>query len=122
YCPFVLYSALLYLLSFPTRRSSDLHLAVERRGKFLRGLANEIGFADAREEFGERDDAPGLRLAAGDPENVAETGERARRGVRVGGFGIVDEQDAALAADLFHAMREAGKGPQALLDGVGVEP
>ena len=74
-----------------------------------RRLADQIGLADAREEAGERRDAAGLRLAAGDPVDVAEAGQRLRGGIGIGGLGIVDEQHAALAADLLHAMREAGK-------------
>ena len=51
-------------------------------------------------------DAAGLRLAAGDPENVVEAGQRLGRGIGIGGFGIVDEENGAAAADFFHAMRE----------------
>ncbi len=45
-----------------------------------------------------------------------EAGQRLRGGVRVGRLGVVDEQHAALAADLLHAVREAGKRAQSLLD------
>ena len=76
-------------------------------------LADQVGLADAREEAGQAVDAAGLRLAAGDPENVGEARQRPRRGVRVGRLGIVDEQHAALAADLLHAVGEAGKRAQA---------
>ena len=40
----------------------------------------------------QRFDAAGLRLAAGDPENVVETGQRLRRGIGIGRFEIVDER------------------------------
>ena len=36
--------------------------------------------------------------------------------IRVGRLGVVDEQHAALAADLLHAMRQAGERAQAFLD------
>ena len=45
-----------------------------------------------------------------------EAGQRLRGGVRVGRLGVVDEQHLALAADLLHAVREAGKRTQPLLD------
>ena len=61
-------------------------------------------------------DAAGLRLAAGDPENIGEAGQRLRGRVRIGRLGIVDEQHAALAADLLHAVGKAGKGAQTVLD------
>ncbi len=67
-------------------------------------------------------DAAGLRLAAGDPENVGEAGQRLGGGVGIGRLGVVDEQHAADASDLLHAVREAGKRHQALLDRVGREP
>ena len=43
-------------------------------------------------------------------------------GIGVGRLGIVDEQHRALAADLLHAVREAGKRAQPRLDRRGVEP
>ena len=49
---------------------------VELRGKARRRLANQIGLADAREKARQRGDAAGLRLAAGNPEDVAEAGQR----------------------------------------------
>ena len=44
-----------------------------------------------------------------------------RRGIGVGALGIVDEQHVAAAADLLHAVREAGKAAQAVLQGVAAE-
>ena len=38
-----------------------------------------------------------------------------RGGIGIGAFGIIDEQHVAAAADLLHAMREAGKAAQAVL-------
>ena len=64
----------------------------------------------------QRFDAAGLRLAAGDPENIAEAGQRLRRRIGIGGLGIVDEQNGAAAADFLHAMREPGKRAQPGLD------
>jgi len=54
------------------QRLADLiaDFALERRGEFLGRLADQIGFADAREIFGEAGDAAEFRLAAGDPENI----------------------------------------------------
>ena len=40
--------------------------------KFLRGLADQIGFSDARKIFAQTRDAAKLRLAARDPENIGE--------------------------------------------------
>ena len=51
-----------------------------------------------------------------------KAGQRLRRGIGIGGLGIVDEQHVALAADLLHAMRKSGKRPQALLDRLRGEP
>ena len=50
------------------------HAVAERLGKFLRRLADQIGFADAREKFGEACDAAEFRFSAGDPENIGEGG------------------------------------------------
>ena len=61
---------------------------------------------------------PSLRLAAGDPEDIGKGRQRLRGGVRVGGLGVVDEQHVAAAADLLHAVREAGKAAQAVLQDV----
>ena len=85
------------------------HMAVERRREIGGRLADQIGLADTREEFCERRDAAGLRQPAGDPENVVEASERARRRIRIGRFGIVDEQDRAAPPDLLHAVRKARK-------------
>ncbi len=52
---------------------------------------------------------PSLRLAAGDPEDVAKGRQRTRCRVRIGALGVVDEQHVAAAADLLHAVRETGK-------------
>src|SRR5204863_10158871 len=57
------------------------HLAFERGSEISRRFPDKISVADAREEARERGDAAGLLLAAGDPENVAETGERLRGGI-----------------------------------------
>ena len=84
-------------------------LAFELSSKALCRFADEIGLANAREEAGERGDTAGLRLAAGDPENICKTGQRLRRRIRVGRLRIVDEQNAAFAADLLHAVGEAGE-------------
>ncbi len=54
------------------------HLAVELGGEARRRLTNQIGLADAREEAGERRQPAGLRLAAGDPEDIAEARQRLR--------------------------------------------
>ena len=85
------------------------HTLAQRAGKFLRGFADQIGFADAREIFGETRDAALLRLAAGDPEDIAEGLQRMRGGVGIGALGIVDEQHVAAAADLLHAVRQPRK-------------
>ena len=91
-------------------------LPCELRREAGRRLADQIGLANARKEAGERGQAAGLGLAAGDPENVREAGQRLRGGVRIGGLGVVDEQHVSLASDLLHAVREPGKRPQPLLD------
>src|ERR1700709_2344265 len=53
-------------------RAGDLieRLAAERRGESLRGIADQVGLADAREEGRQAFDAAVFRLAAGDPEDV----------------------------------------------------
>ena len=48
------------------------YVIAQRAGKLLCGLADQVGFANAREVFGEARDAALLRLAAGDPEDIAE--------------------------------------------------
>src|SRR5262249_52743510 len=93
-----------------------LYPTLELVGEFRRGLPDQVSLAHARKKSGERSKTSGLGLAAGDPEKVRETGERLRRRIRIGCFGIVDEQHLALAADLFHAMRQAGIAAQALLN------
>ena len=83
-------------------RSRDFvgHFAAKRGGELFRRLADQIRFADARKECPQRLDAAGFRLAAGDPENVAEAGERLGRRIGIGRFGIVDEQADPAPADL----------------------
>src|SRR5215470_3904090 len=98
------------------------HAPFELGSEVGRGLTDQVGLAHAREEARERRNAPGLGLAAGDPENVGEAGQRLRGGIRVGGLGIVDEQHAVLAADLFHAVGEPWKRNQTLLDRLNREP
>ena len=98
------------------------HLAFELRRKSGRRLADQVGLADARKEAGEGREAAGLRLAAGDPEDVLETRERLGGGIRVGRLGVVDEQHAALAPDLLHAMRKPWKRAQAILDRLRGQP
>ena len=95
------------------------HPLAERAGKFLRRLADQIGFSDARKKFGETGDAAEFRFAAGDPEDVGKGRQRMRRGVGIGALGIVDEQHVAAAADLLHAVGEAGKTAQAVLQHLG---
>src|SRR2546421_1306957 len=51
-----------------------------------------IGLADAGKIAGEAFDAAGLRLAAGDPKNIREAGERLGGRIGVGRLGIVYEQ------------------------------
>ena len=57
--------------------------------------------------------AAGFRATAGDPEAAVIGRQRLPRGVGVGGLGVIDEADASQAADLLHAVREAGEGEQA---------
>ena len=104
-------------LDRPVERAGDVVRHLARRAsaaKSGRRLADQIGLADAREKVRERGDAAGLRLAAGDPEDVGEAGQRLRRGVGVGRLGIVDEQHAALAgrpAPCDARGRETSAGP-----------
>src|SRR5260370_34677152 len=58
----------------------------------------------------------GLRLAAADPADAIERGERWSSCGRVGCLAVVDEDDAILLADALHAMRQAGIGAQGLTD------
>ncbi len=100
-------------------RARDLVGDLARRAsaaKSVGRLADQIGLARCAGRIAPAPSMPPvLRLAAGDPEDVGEAGQRLRRGVGVGGLGVVDEQHAALAADLLHAVREAGKAAQARL-------
>ena len=66
-------------------------------------------------------DAAGFRLAAGDPENILKAGQRLGRRIGIGSLEIVDEQNGAAPADLFHAMRQAGERTQPGLDRRGFE-
>src|SRR5580700_9991845 len=91
------------------------HAVAERACKFLCRLADQVGLADAREIFGEARYAAKLRFSPGDPEDVAEGRQRVRSRVRICALGIVDEQHMAAAADLLHAVREAGKAAQTVL-------
>ena len=97
------------------------HTAVELGRKARGRVADQIGLAHAREEARERRKPAGLGLAASDPENIAEAGERLRGGIRIGRLGIVDEQHAPFAADLLHPMRKTGKRAQALLNHGGCD-
>src|SRR5262252_1266667 len=81
-------------------------LTFQGYSKFFRRGANQVGLANARKKRRKRLDAAGLRFAARDPEDISETGQSLGGGVRIGGLGIVDEQDPILAADLLHAMRQ----------------
>ena len=92
------------------------HLGRERCGEFLRRLADQIRLAQAREEIAQRFDAAGFCPAAGDPENIAEAGERLRGRIGIGGLGIIDEEHRTAPADFFHAMREPGKRAKPRLD------
>src|SRR5262252_6724227 len=111
-------------LDRPLERAGNYmgHASRELGGEVGRGLTDQVGLAHAREEARERGNAPGLGLAARDPENVGEAGERLCGGIRVGCLGIIDEQHAVLAADLFHAVGEARKRNQALLDRLNRKP
>ena len=77
------------------------------------------GFDDDRGERLTRGDAALLRFAAGDPENIGERRQRMRRRVGIGALGVVDEQHISAAADLLHAVREAGEAAQAVLQDFG---
>ena len=92
------------------------HASFELGGELARGFADQIRLADAWEKRRKRRDASGFRPAAGDPENVGEAGQRLGRGIRIGCLGIVDEQHTSLVADLLHAVGEAGKRNETLLD------
>ena len=82
------------------------HLAAQRAGKLLGRFADQIGLANARKELRQADDAAGLRLAAGNPEDVVEARQRLGGAIGIGGLGVVDEPHVRLAADLLHAMRQ----------------
>src|SRR5947209_17684825 len=89
--------------------------AFERAGEVVRSGADEIGTGNAREKRTQRFNAALFRFSAGDPIDRLKGGKRLLRGIRVGGFRIVDEENAAAAADLFHAMRQTGKWLERLL-------
>ena len=97
--------------SVPQRSNGDA--TVQRRREIVARFADQVGLGDAAEEWRERRDAALLRLAADDPvDRAGKGGERLLGGVGVGRLGIVDEQHAPDAADLLHAVREAGEAAQ----------
>ena len=51
-----------------------------------------------------------------------KAGQRLRGRIRVGRLGVVDEQHAALAPDLLHAMRKSWKRAQTVLDRLRRQP
>ena len=97
------------------------HALAQRAGKLLRGLADQIGFANARKIFGKAGDAAEFRLAAGDPEDIAKGRQRMRGGIGIGALGVIDEQHVAAAADLLHAVRQPRKAAQAILQRLGAD-
>ena len=98
------------------------HGLAERRGKGGRGLADKIGLGDAREIGTQRLDAALLLQAARYPVDAREAGKGRCRRIGVRRLGIIDEKHIALAADLFHAVRQARKALQAGLDLAEIEP
>src|SRR4051794_13488065 len=58
----------------------------------------------------------GLGLAAADPADALERGERGGGRGGVGRLAVVDEDDAVLLADAFHSMWESGIGAEAVFD------
>ena len=53
--------------------------------------------------------------------NIVERHERLLGGVSVGRFRVVDEQHPAKPADLFHAMRKAGKRLERARDAIALD-
>src|SRR5690606_10152356 len=88
----------------------------ERRSKSRRCFAHPGGFGDAREERAPGFDATLLRQAARDPVNVLKACKRGRGGFRIGGLGIVDEEDVSLAPDLLHPVGKARESAEAFGD------
>src|SRR5262249_14242034 len=93
-------------------RHATVELGRERGG----GFAGQIGPGHARGEGRQRRGAAGLRPAPGEPEKGGGTGGGPRRRNPAGRRWGLDEEHAALAADLLHPVRQAGKRAQALLD------
>ncbi len=83
--------------------------AADEAAEFGCRIADEIGAADLWEEAFEPGKAAGLRQPPGNPIDRIETGERLGGGVGIRRLGVVDEEHAAEAADLLHAVGEAGK-------------
>jgi hypothetical protein len=67
------------------------HAGTQRARKLQRGFADQIRLSDTREIFGEARDAAELRLAARDPEDIAEGRQRVGGSIGIGAFGVVDE-------------------------------
>ena len=65
---------------------SGQSLAIERASEVPRCLADQVGLADARKEFGEPCNTALFRQPAGNPVDVFERGQRLRRRVGVGGL------------------------------------
>src|SRR3974377_2092776 len=100
------------------------------RGKNAARLAIPpvFGFPPAAQEMAEKltpalGGAPaGLRLAAGDPEDVGKAAQRLGGAIGISSFRVVDEQNVSLAANLLHAVGETGERDQPRLDGRQIEP
>ena len=101
-------------------RKVEGDLAIERDAERLRCFTDKIGLSYVGIERSENFNADFLGFASRDPENVGKASERTRRGVGVGGFGVVDEANLADPCHVFHAVWQTGKTGDRFCDQAGV--
>ena len=77
---------------------------------------------DAREDGRDGVDSAFLGPPAGDPVDILEASDRPRRRLGIRRLAVVDDRDAADAADLLHPVGQAGKIQERLRQPVGREP
>ena len=91
-------------------------LLCQRGGEAGGIAADQIGLLDSGEIGGERLDPARLALAAGDPADAGKGAQGMGGAFGIGGLAVIDEGNAADLGDEAAAVRQAGEGPETLLD------